>query len=105
MHEIQCHDNDYNKIISFLAKHWAVKEAVSKSVGCGLINGSPLHFKDIILTHNILNAPNIVITDYLMYIIGNIYDIENVDNKIIKIHISTSSDGGFAVANAILELV
>ena len=96
--------NDYNKIISFLAKHWAVKEAVSKSVGCGLINGSPLHFKDLILTHNNLNAPNIVITDNLKYIIEKIYNVKDFNSNTAKIHISTSSDSDFIVASAILEL-
>ena len=49
--EIKLKPKQDDKIVNFLAKHWAVKEAVSKAVGCGLINGSPLHFKDIVLSY------------------------------------------------------
>ena len=98
-------NNDIKKIVSLLSKHWAVKEAVSKAVGCGLINGSPLHFKDVVLNHNFANAPEIVITEELLNIVRVMYNLINQDDDKIRVHISTTSDGNFVVANAILELL
>ena len=85
-------------IIGQLAKHWAVKEAVSKAVGCGLINGSPLHFKDIVLSHNIANMPIIVITPELQDIVEYMHSCSD-----FNFHISTSGDAGAVIASVILE--
>ena len=98
---------DNNKIVSFLAKHWAVKEATSKAVGCGLINGSPLHFKDIILNYNYAHMPLIEVTEKLTHIINMIhgFNYEDLDefNENIKFHVSITDDAGINIASVILE--
>lgn len=95
---------DKSDVISFLAKHWAVKEAVSKSVGCGLINGSPLHFRDIILSKTSLNMPIIKPTKKLLNIIAQIYSFNLDDMQKISFHVSTSDDAGIIIASVILEI-
>ncbi len=98
-----------NDIIHFLAKRWAVKEAVSKAIGCGLINGSPLHFKDIILCHNYIHMPSIEVTDKLMHIVNMMYDFNYMDldefKKNISFYVSTTDDAGMNFASVILEKV
>ncbi len=100
--EIQ--DNSNDKIVLILAKHWAVKEAVSKAVSCGLINGSPLHFKDIILGFSARKMPIIKPTENLLNIISTIYKLNKDEVQKINFHISTSGDAGIYIANAILTL-
>ena len=92
------------KIVPFLAKHWAVKEATSKAVGCGLINGSPLHFKDIILDHEWTGMPKIQPTENLLIISCQMYGLEYIDNDKLTFHTSTSGDAGVVVASVILEI-
>lgn len=95
--------NTDKEIVPFLAKHWAVKEAVSKAVGCGLINGSPLHFKDIVIDKTFANMPIINITKNLSDITAQIYQLTENEMKKIFFHVSTSGDAGVVIASVILE--
>ena len=93
------------KIIPFLAKHWAVKEATSKAVGCGLINGSPLHFKDIILDYKWTGMPKIKITENLADITCQMHGLSNNNIGNLSFHVSTSGDAGMVIASVILEII
>ena len=102
--EIKLKPKQDDKIVHFLAKHWAVKEAVSKAVGCGLINGSPLHFKDIVLSYTWSRMPIINVTHNLAEITSQMHALTFNDLQNIAFHISTSGDAGVVIASAILEL-
>ena len=93
-----------SKIIKFLAKHWAVTEAVSKAVGCGLIAGSPLHFNDIVLGYTSLKKPIIKHTERLLSITMKMHNISLSDKEKITFHISTTDDMAIVIASAILEI-
>jgi len=96
---------DKQKKIEFIAKHWAVKEAVSKSIGCGLLNGSKIHFKDIILNKDKFNKPFVEFEEKTLNVICDFLKINKNKKDKIKIHISTSGDGNYIIANSILELL
>ena len=93
-----------SEIILFLAKHWCVKEAVSKAVGCGLVNGSTLHFKDIVLSHDRLNKPIIVLTEQLYNNVIKVHDLSLKKQKDIMFHISISDEKNTIIASSILEI-
>ena len=95
--------NTDKEIVPFLAKHWAIKEAVSKAIGCGLINGSPLHFKDIVIDKTFANMPIINITKNLSNIAAQMYQLTENEIKKIFFHVSTSGDAGVVIASVILE--
>jgi holo-[acyl-carrier protein] synthase len=78
------------KTPSTAAGFWAVKEAFSKALKCGI--SSKLKFSDIIIYKDDKNAPFIKITNYLK----DEFDIKDVD-------ISIAHDGGFAIAVAVVE--
>ena len=92
------------KIVPFLAKHWAVKEATSKAVGCGLINGSPLHFKDIILDYQWTGMPKIQPTDNLLDISCQMYGLGYSDNDKLTFQVSASGNAGVVIESVILEI-
>jgi len=91
-----CKDTDK---ITFLAKHFAVKEAVSKAIGCGLINGSPLHFRDISLHHYPFGKPYILLTEKLVYLANS---MTGIDSASIDFHVSISDDKNMVIASAIM---
>lgn len=84
---------------TFLAKHFAVKEAVSKAIGCGLINGSPLHFGDISLHHYPFGKPYILLTEKLVYLANLMTGIESAN---INFHVSISDDKNIVIASVIM---
>jgi len=92
----RCKDADK---ITFLAKHFAVKEAVSKAIGCGLINGSPLHFRDISLHHYPFGKPYILLTEKLVYLANT---ISGIDSANIDFHVSISDDKNMVIASVIM---
>lgn len=101
--ELKNMPNTNKEIVPFLAKHWAIKEAVSKAVGCGLINGSPLHFKDIVINKTFANMPIIDVTQNLLSITSQMYQLTENEIKKILFHVSTSGDAGVVIASVILE--
>lgn len=92
----RCRDADK---AAFLAKHFAVKEAVSKAIGCGLINGSPLHFRDISLHHYTFGKPYILLTEKLVYLANSMTGIEGAN---INFHVSISDEKNMVIASVIM---
>ena len=91
-----CKDKDKT---TFLAKRFAVKEAVSKAIGCGLINGSPLHFRDISLHHHPSGKPYILLTEKLVYLANT---MTGIDGANINFHVSISDDKNMIIASVIM---
>ena len=81
--------NNKNKI-SFLAKRFAAKEAVSKALGVGIKNGSIL--KNIEIKNDLNGKPFVNI--------NNIKKLNMAEKK--EIHISLSDEKKYAVANALI---
>lgn len=92
----RCKDADKT---AFLAKHFAVKEAVSKAIGCGLINGSPLHFRDISLHHYPFGKPYILLTEKLIYLANS---MTGIDGANIDFYVSISDDKNMVIASVIM---
>ncbi len=82
------------KKISFLAKQFAAKEAVSKALGTGI--GESVKFNEIEILRNEYGKPYINSTGMLT----NIFD----DLGIIKTHVSLSDENKYALAFVILEI-
>ena len=80
------------KKISFLAKQFAAKEAVSKALG----TGESVKFNEIEILRNEYGKPYINSTGMLT----NIFD----DLGIIKTHVSLSDENKYALAFVILEI-
>ncbi len=106
--EIELMPKNTSKIVAFLAKHWAVKEATSKAIGCGLVNGAVLHFSDIVLLKEekepFTDKPIIKTNEKILTTIGRFYALKKEELQFLSFHVSTSGDGGFIVASVILEL-
>jgi holo-[acyl-carrier protein] synthase len=85
--------------VVFLAKKFSLKEAISKSIGCGL-NYSGLHTAEISTSHDKLGRPIVVKTQKLVETIKKHHQTENWE-----IHISSSDDGGIIASNAVLEKI
>ena len=79
----------------FLAKKFAVKEAVSKSLGTGI--GKMLSFKDVEISHNEFGKPLCKIS---LSVLHKITGGRNAD-----VHISLSDTESSVIAYAITELV
>lgn len=77
--------------IESIAGLWAVKEAISKALGCGI--GSQLSFHDIIVAKDHRGAPFFVLSKEAQKV-----------HAIKESSISISHDGGFAIAVAIISL-
>jgi holo-[acyl-carrier protein] synthase len=78
------------KSISYLAKRFAGKEAISKAFGSGI--GSGLAFKDIAILNDEFGAPYVEISSSIAKKLGK-----------NKIHISLSDDYPIAVAFAVIS--
>ena len=72
------------------AGFWAVKEAVSKALGCGI--GGELAFHDIIITKTAKNAPLVRLSEKAA-----------AHHGITEIVISITHDDGFAAAVAFIK--
>lgn len=89
-----CKSLTEEKKISFLAKQFAAKEAVSKALGTGI--GESVKFNEIEILRNEYGKPYINSTAMLT----NIFD----DLGIIKTHVSLSDENKYALAFVILEI-
>jgi len=92
-------EKDFNddKISRFLAKHFAAKEALSKALGTGFIEG--MYLRDITIKHDKLGKP-------LFEVTGKTLDtlLEKVQNNDFKIHLSISDEADLAQAFVIIEI-
>lgn len=75
------------KKAAFLAKRFAIKEAVSKALGTGI--GANLSFQDIEISRQNGQRPKVV--------------VQREEFKHLKIHISVSDEEHYAIAYAIAE--
>ena len=80
-------------------KNEGIKEAVSKAIGCGLINGSPLHFRDISLHHYPFGKPYILLTEKLVCLANS---MTGIDSANIDFHVSISDDKNMVIASVIM---
>lgn len=88
--EIECFDHLPSlQKISYLAKRFAGKEAVSKAFGTGI---GKIAFKDIAILNNELGAPYVLLD----------VPIEQYDEK-MRINISLSDEEPFAVAFVVIS--
>ena len=96
--ELLSQEPNDEKISRFLAKRFAAKEALSKALGTGFIEG--MYLKDITVRHNDLGKP-------FFEIDGGILDavLEKTNQQDFKIHLSISDDGDIAQAFVIIELL
>jgi holo-[acyl-carrier protein] synthase len=77
----------------FLAKRFAIKEAVAKAFGTGFREG--LSWQHIGVTHDLLGAPSLLFSDVASVL---------ADKKMIKnAHVSVSDEHHYVVAFVILE--
>lgn len=77
----------------YLAGRWAVKEALSKALGCGI--GAECNWKDINTTNNARGAPKTSLSGAASK--------TSLGKKVKKIHVSISHERNFASSTVILE--
>lgn len=87
------HWNDRNKRPSFLAKRWAVKEAVVKALGCGI--GKEAAFHDMEISNDDAGRPLVTLSGSAL----NTYN--RLGGK--QLLISISDEKHYAVAQAIID--
>ena len=87
---------EYHKLsdrkANFLAKRWAVKEAIAKAFGTGIAGDT--QFKSMELRHNITGAPFICFRNNLK---------NSVETLGAHCHVSLSDEGDTVAAFAVLE--
>jgi holo-[acyl-carrier protein] synthase len=77
----------------YLAGRWAVKEALSKALGCGI--GTDCNWKDICTTNNAKGAPQVRLS-------GSASKTAKTKGA-VKIHVSISHEKHYACSTVILE--
>ena len=91
---------DFNddKISRFLAKRFAAKEALSKALGTGFIEG--MYLRDITIKHNQLGCPYFELDGGILNTL-----LEKTNNQDYKIHLSISDDADLAQAFVVIEIL
>ena len=91
-------EKDFNdeKISRFLAKRFAAKEALSKALGTGFIDG--MYLKDITILHDELGCPYFKLSGKTLDVL-----LKKVEKNDFKIHLSISDDADLAQAFVIVE--
>ncbi len=85
----ECEDNKAN----FLAKRFAVKEAVSKALGTGISHG--VHWHTMVISHNDFGAPQVSLNG------GALSRLEAIGAS--SVMISISDDAGLVSAFAVIS--
>ena len=80
--------------VSYYAKRFAAKEALSKAIGTGFRKG--LNFKDIMIINDKYGKPFIKLHN------NAIRYINNLSKKKYKIEVSLSDERNYAIANVII---
>lgn len=91
--ELEAYVSKKNKV-TYLAKRFAAKEAISKALGTGMREG--IDFKQLSIVSNQLGKPEVVLQ-------GKAQDWAQ-NNKIARVHLSISDERDAAVAFAIAEI-
>ncbi|PXF63235.1 holo-ACP synthase [Kangiella spongicola] len=90
--ELEAYVSKKNKV-TYLAKRFAAKEAISKALGTGMREG--IDFKQLSIVSNQLGKPEV-------FLQGKAQDWAQ-NNKIARVHLSISDERDAAVAFAIAE--
>ena len=94
----------------FIAGRWALKEAISKSLGCGI--GEYCSFHDITISNELKGRPVADLTGNAKNYCQNLIDSKmeanasnqsNDDNKEFNIFVSISHEKNYATAIAVIE--
>ena len=96
--ELAAQDFNDDQTSRFLAKRFAAKEALSKALGTGFIDG--MYLKDITVRHNDLGKPYFDVEGGVLETL-----LEKIENQDFKIHLSLSDDADLAQAFVIVELL
>ena len=91
-------DLNEDQISRFLAKRFAAKEALSKALGTGFIEG--MYLKDITICHNELGKPYFKTDGQTLTTL-----LEKIENQDFKIHLSLSDEADLAQAFVIIERI
>lgn len=94
--ELNSLDLNEDKISRFLAKRFAAKEALSKAIGTGFIEG--MYLRDITILHDKLGKPYFNLEGETLEKL-----LEKVENQDFKIHLSLSDEADLAQAFVIIE--
>lgn len=94
--ELSAQDLNDDKISRFLAKRFAAKEAFSKALGTGFIDG--LYMRDITVCHDELGRPYFEVENGALKAL-----LDKVDNQDYQTHLSLSDDADLAQAFVIIE--
>ncbi len=94
--ELNAQDLNDDKISHFLAKRFAAKEAFSKALGTGFIDG--LYMRDITIRHDKLGCPYLEVENGALKAL-----LARVDNQDYQMHLSLSDDADLAQAFVIIE--
>ena len=81
-----------NKEVTYCAKRFAMKESISKALGCGF--GSKLRFVDLTINKDEYGKPYVSISPQ---------SLAKLNLGKIKVHVSVSDDGKYATAMAVVE--
>lgn len=94
--ELEALDINDDKICRFLAKRFAAKEALSKALGTGFIEG--MYLKDITIMHDHSGKPYFELEGGTLETL-----LEKTDQQDFKIHLSLSDEADLAQAFVIIE--
>ena len=96
--ELDGKDFNDDKISRFLAKRFAAKEAFSKALGTGFIDG--IYLRDITVCHDELGCPYFEFS-------GGALDalLQKTANQDFRVHLSLSDEADLAQAFVIIELL
>lgn len=94
--ELNAQELNDDKISRFLAKRFAAKEAFSKALGTGFIDG--LYMRDITVCHDDLGRPYFEVENGALTAL-----LDKVDNQDYQMHLSLSDDADLAQAFVIIE--
>jgi holo-[acyl-carrier protein] synthase len=96
--ELACLDLNDDKISRFLAKRFAAKEALSKALGTGFIDG--MYLRDMTVKHDKLGKPYFELEGQTLLTL-----LDKTDNQDFKIHLSISDEAELAQAFVIIEVL
>ncbi|UDQ99175.1 holo-ACP synthase [Lentisphaerota bacterium WC36G] len=98
--------DNLSKLITFVAGRWAVKEAVAKSLGCGISENCSFH--DITVLNDQFNCPRAQLDGraqkYCCEIAQNKFNSPKIDEQSIFVTVSISHEKNYATAMAVIEV-
>ena len=86
-----------DQLTAFFAKRFAAKEAVVKALGTGFRDG--LFLKDIDIYNDDLGKPHVHLSGGALTVLNKISGVD------VRIHLSLSDDGDYAMAYVVIETI